>query len=174
MQVWLLLVCLAVGFWSCSTATKTVGVTEVSGQVPQLSPEQARLYDHFFMEAMVQRQKGQNDAAFDLLSHCLDINPHAAEVYYFLAQYYSAMKQTEKSLDYFKTAARLNPENETYMETLAQVYIRQQNYQDAIAVVEKLYERHNSMNVIRTVRTCWRCSSNSTRRWMTIRMRLPY
>ena len=146
MQVWLLLTMLAVGIGSCSTATKTVGrtdvATEVSRQVSQLSPEQARLYDHYFLEAMVQRQKGQNDAAFDLLNHCLDINPQAAEVYYFLAQYYHAMKQTDKSLDYFQTAARLNPQNVTYTETLAQVYIRQQNFQDAIAVVEKLYERH--------------------------------
>ena len=146
MQVWILLAMLAVSIWSCSTTAKSVArtdaVTDENLQEYQLSPEQARLYDHFFLEAMVQRQKGQNDAAFDLLNHCLDINPHAAEVYYYLAQYYSALKQTEKSLDYFQTAARLNPQNETYMETLAQVYIRQQNFQDAIAVVEKLYERH--------------------------------
>ena len=141
----MLMAVLAIGVWSCSTAAKTSGgtgvLTEVSGQ-PPLTPEQARLYDHFFLEAMVQRQKGQNDAAFDLLSHCLDINPYAAEVYYFMAQYYGALKQTEKSLDYFKTAARLDNQNDTYMETLAQVYIRQQNYQDAIGVVEKLYDRH--------------------------------
>ena len=32
----------------------------------------ARLsYDAFFLEAMVQRQKGNNDAAFDLLQHCV-------------------------------------------------------------------------------------------------------
>ena len=139
----MLMAVLTVGILSCSTAAKTSsGGGVVTEKIPQLSPEQARLYDQFFLEAMVQRQKGQQDAAFDLLSHCLDINPHAAEVYFFMAQYYSALKQTEKSLDYFQTAARLNPQNETYMETLAQVYIRQQNYQDAIAVVEKLYERH--------------------------------
>jgi tetratricopeptide (TPR) repeat protein len=118
------------------------GVSIVAEGRSQLSPEKARLYDYFFLEAMIQRQKGQNDAAFDLLNHCLEINPHAAEAYFFMAQYYSALKQAEKSLDYFQTAARLNPQNETYMETLAQVYIRQQNYQDAIAVIEKLYERH--------------------------------
>ena len=49
--------------------------------VPQLSPEDQRLYDHYFLDAMVQRQKGNNDAAFDLLRHCLDINPNAAEAY---------------------------------------------------------------------------------------------
>lgn len=139
----MLMTMLTVGILSCSTAVKTSGgVSIVAEGRSQLSPEKARLYDYFFLEAMIQRQKGQNDAAFDLLNHCLEINPHAAEAYFFMAQYYSALKQAEKSLDYFQTAARLNPQNETYMETLAQVYIRQQNYQDAIAVIEKLYERH--------------------------------
>ena len=36
-----------------------------------------RTYDEFFLEAMMQRQKGNNDAAFDLLRHCLEINPNA-------------------------------------------------------------------------------------------------
>lgn len=139
----MLVTILTVGILSCSTTAKTSGgVSIVAEGISQLSPEKARLYDYFFLEAMIQRQKGQNDASFDLLNHCLEINPHAAEAYFFMAQYYSALKQVEKSLDYFQTAARLNPQNETYMETLAQVYIRQQNYQDAIAVIEKLYERH--------------------------------
>ena len=129
---------------ACASKGAGQASKEMSVAVPsyQLSPEQSRMYDHYFLEAMVQRQKGDNDAAFDLLRHCLDINPYAAETYYFLAQYYGAMKQTDQSLDYFKKAAQLNPENETYMETLAQVYIRQQNFQDAIAVVEKLYDRN--------------------------------
>lgn len=139
----MLMTMLTVGILSCSTTAKmSGGVSIVAEGRSQLSPEKARLYDYFFLEAMIQRQKGQNDASFDLLNHCLEINPHAAEAYFFMAQYYSALKQAEKSLDYFQTAARLNPQNETYMETLAQVYIRQQNYQDAIAVIEKLYERH--------------------------------
>ena len=55
-----------------------------------------RKFDHFFMEAMVQRQKGNNDAAFDLLRHCQELRPEAAEVYYFLAQYYAELRDTEK------------------------------------------------------------------------------
>ena len=101
-----------------------------------------RTYDQFFMEAMVQRQKGHNDAAFDLLRHCQEINPDAPEVYYFLSQYYSLMKDTEKALACVKRAAALAPENETYMETLAQAYIRQQDYASAIPVIEGLYERN--------------------------------
>ena len=101
-----------------------------------------RKFDHFFMEAMVQRQKGNNDAAFDLLRHCQELKPDAAEVYYFLAQYYAELRDTEKSTAYVKRAALLAPDNETYMETLAQTYIRQQDYANAILVIEGIYERN--------------------------------
>lgn len=101
-----------------------------------------RTYDQLFMEAMVQRQKGNNDAAFDLLRHCQEFNPEAPEVYFFLSQYYSLMKDSEKALENVKRAAALAPENETYMETLAQAYIRQQDYASAIPVIEGIYERN--------------------------------
>ena len=136
----MLMAVMAMSMMSCGAA-KT-GKSMTAGPVYQLSPEESQKYDHYFLEAMVQRQKGNNDAAFDLLRHCLDINPQAAEVYYFLAQYYSVLKDTDKSLAYFKKAAALNPANETYMETLAQVYIRQQDFKEAIAVVERLYDKN--------------------------------
>ena len=106
-----------------------------------LAQTNQRTFDEFFLEAMVQRQKGNNAAAFDLLRHCQEINPEAPEVYYFLAQYYNALKDTEKSVACFKQAAALSPDNVTYMETLAQIYIRQQDFAQAIPVVEKIYER---------------------------------
>ena len=106
------------------------------------SAQDAQKYDEFFLEAMMQRQKGNNDAAFDLLRHCLEINPDAAESHYFIAQYYNALKQSDTAMAHIQRAAELAPENETYMETLAQAYIRQDSYANAITVIEKLYDRH--------------------------------
>ena len=103
---------------------------------------QEQSYDQFFMEAMVQRQKGNNDAVFDLLRHCLEIRPDAAEAWYYISQYYNALKNADKAMACIKRAAELTPGNETYMETLAQAYIRQQDYANAIAVIEGLYERN--------------------------------
>jgi tetratricopeptide (TPR) repeat protein len=91
---------------------------------------------------MMQRQKGNNDAAFDLLRHCVELNPEAAEAWYFLAQYYNALKDQEKSQACIQKAAAISPENMTYMETLAQLYISQQDYAAAIPVVEGIYERN--------------------------------
>ena len=107
-----------------------------------LAQSNQRTYDYFFLEAMVQRQKGHNDAAFDLLRHCVEINPDAAEAHYYLAQYYSGLKNDSLAVMHILRAAELSPDNETYLETLAQVYIRQQKYPEAIAAVEQLYDRN--------------------------------
>ena len=104
--------------------------------------QEAQTYDEFFLEAMVQRQKGNSDAAFDLLRHCLEINPDAPEAHYYIAQYYSMLKDDKAWMSHILRAAELAPDNETYMETLAQAYIREDNYADAIAVVERLFDRH--------------------------------
>ena len=101
-------------------------------------------YDYYFLEAMVQRQKGNNDAAFDLLRHCIRINPQASEAYYYLAQYYTAMKDGDKALECVKKAADLCPDNAIYLETLSQHYISNQQYGQAIGVIERLYDQNKS------------------------------
>ena len=55
-------------------------MTGLGVQAQEDSTLNSRKYDQFFMEAMVQRQKGNNDAAFDLLRHCQTLNPEAPEV----------------------------------------------------------------------------------------------
>ena len=99
-------------------------------------------YEYFFLEAMVQRQKGNDDAAFDLLRHCLQLKPDAPETYYYLAQYYSAMKDQERTLQYVKRAAELSPDEPTFLETLAQLYIGGRQYEKATDAIEELYAHH--------------------------------
>ena len=95
-------------------------------------------YNYFFMEAMMEREKGNSTAAFELLRHCIRINPEASEAYYFMGQYYAAMKDKQSMLAYFKKATELNPQNTFYLETLAQAYIESNLNDKAIATLEKL------------------------------------
>ena len=105
-------------------------------------------YDSYFLQALVQREKGNADAAFDLLQHCIKINPQAAEAYYFLAQYYQALRGDSTNLktaqQYILKAAELEPDNATFLETVAQSYISQAEYEKAIPVVERLYNQDKS------------------------------
>ena len=129
-------------FLSCGTAQKPVAQATQTSVIKPLSAEEQRKYDQFFLDAIIEREKGHSAAAFDLLRHCLDINPNASEAHYFLAQYYNMLDADSLSLAHFQRAAELNPDNETYMETLSQVYIRQKDYKTAISVVERLYDRN--------------------------------
>ncbi|MDE7089992.1 MAG: tetratricopeptide repeat protein [Prevotella sp.] len=109
-----------------------------------ISDFSSREYDILFHEAMLQRQQRHHDAAFDLLMRCKELCPEASETYYFLAQYYSGMKQNDQALAAFEKAAELEPANATYMETLSDAYIMQKRYGDAVLVVKKLYEADKS------------------------------
>lgn len=107
----------------------------------QTGNNDAGRYDRFFIDAMLQRQKGNNDAAFDLLKHCVHIRPEAPEAYFFLAQYYMSLKQNDKAIECFKKAADLEPDNSTYLETLAKAYVTNDNDSLAIGTLEKIVEK---------------------------------
>ena len=106
-----------------------------------VAQDTSRRYDAMFLEAICQREKGNSDAAFDLLRHCVDIDSTRSEAYFYLAQYYGALKQKDKMLGMMKKAVDLEPDNTTYLETLANVYISQRQYAEGIEMLERLYDK---------------------------------
>lgn len=110
----------------------------ISPQTSLLSPQN---YNYFFLEAICQREKGNHDAAFDLLKHCIETDSTAAEAYFFIAPYYGTLKQQDRMLECLERANRLSPDNSTYTETLAQAYTNVGQYDKAISVFERLFER---------------------------------
>lgn len=99
-------------------------------------------YNAFFLEAICERAKGNSDAAFDLLRHCVEIDSTKSEAYYYLSQYYGALKQKDKAIACIEKAVALEPSNSTYQETLANAYINLHQYDKAAAVLESLYDKH--------------------------------
>lgn len=114
--------------------------TGLSGVAQTVS--QSRRYDAFFLEAICERTKGNNDAAFDLLRRCVEIDSMKSEAYYYLSQYYGALKQKERAMACIEKAAALEPMNSTYQETLANAYINLRQYDQAVLVLERLYDQH--------------------------------
>ena len=110
-----------------------------------------RRYDAFFLEAVVQRQKGNSDAAFDLLRHCVEIDSTRSEAYFYLSQYYAALKQKDVSLRYSKKAVQLEPDNVTYLETLANNHLSLRQYKEATVVLEQLYDKSRDRDDILAV-----------------------
>ena len=104
-----------------------------------VAQDERRRYDDFFLEAICQKEKGNHDAAFDLLTHCVQIDSTRSEAYYYLARYYDYLKNKDKALAYSEKAALLEPDNETYLETLANSYVARRQYDKAIDVMERIY-----------------------------------
>ena len=100
--------------------------------------DDSQRYDRLFLEAIIEREKGNDAAAFEMLRHCLDIKPEASEAYYYLAHYYLRMKDNDKALAAFKKASLLEPDNVNYLETLAQMYLQSQDLKSATETFEKL------------------------------------
>ena len=57
-------------------------------------------YDAFFLEAICQQEKGNHDAAFDLLTHCVEIDSTRSEAFFYLSRYYTYLKDKDKALAY--------------------------------------------------------------------------
>lgn len=119
-------------------------------KTPMLSKNDRKRYDYFFLEGVRQQVAGNYDAAFDLLNHARQINPDAAEVYYYQALYFFQLENDSLGIAYLKKAADLSPSNDTYLESIAQYYISQQQFDDAAAAYESLYaHNHDNTGVLR-------------------------
>ncbi len=102
----------------------------------------SRRYDALFLEAMTERQKGNSDAAFDLLHYCISIDSTRSEAYYYLAYYYSVLKQRETAMTFFEKAVELEPDNSIYLETLGNAYIAQRKYKEATGILQRFFEKN--------------------------------
>ena len=109
-------------------------------------------FKYFYLEAINQQNKGTYAAAFDLLNHCQEINPNAAEVYFMRSAYYSMLKNDSLMVADIERAAALNPTNTTFMERLGQIYIGMGKFPKAIETYEKIFantrDRDDVLNIL--------------------------
>ena len=123
------------------TSTETPAVKSV--RTP-LSYNDAQRLKYFYYGAINEQTKGNYAGAFDLLRHCLTIDPNAPEVYFTLSAYYAEMDQDSMALDCMVRAAELEPGNATYIERLAQAYIGNRDIEKATEAYERLYATDRS------------------------------
>ena len=138
----IILVCLLFTAAGCGTSNKQKTTRhKVSAQKAALSPEESRKFDYFFLEAMRMKQKGDLDAAYELLQHCIEINPESGATLYELVKFYLYLGQEEKGEQALKKAVRSNESNFWYKQTLAQYYENKRDFPKAISVYEDMAEQ---------------------------------
>ena len=110
-------------------------------EVPTLSAEEQRRFDYYFLEAI--RLKGQDEyaAAFDLLQHCVTIDPNASAALYEISQYYLFLKQTDQALKALETAVANAPDNYWYAQALSNLYMQQNDKDKTINLLEDMVQR---------------------------------
>lgn len=100
------------------------------------------LADRLFLDAVCCQLRDDDSTALQLLDSCRTVNPNAAEVYYRLAQQYFDTGNDSIATKYMERAARLQPANDTYQESVAATYIQQRDYDNAIKAYENLYSHY--------------------------------
>lgn len=154
---------------SCGSSRKVEKQSEqVVVQEINLTPEQQRKYDYFFLEASRLKVKKEYTAAFDLLQHCLAINPTGSAALYEIAQYYLFLKQVPQGQEALEKAVAYAPDNYWYSQALAGLYQQQDQKEKAIGILEKMATRF-PLNKIR----CSTCSIYIIRRKTMAKLFLP-
>ena len=139
--------CMVLLLVSCGTSRKaSVSAKDktIVGLEGPLSFEQRRKFDYYFLEALRLKEKGELDAAFDMYSHCLDIDSQSAAVQYELAQFYMFLGQTQKGESLLRKAVSLEPDNYWYKQTLASHYRKRGENKQAVGVIEDIVDRFPS------------------------------
>ena len=134
-----------------SSIKKKVKEPPVAPVADTLSYNDSRRYDYFFLEAVRQQEDGHYAAAFDLLRHCLEINPEAAEAYFLKARFLSMLRQDTLALQCLEKAAELRPGNGIYQEKVAQFYIGMGDYDKATNAYERLFANNRGRSDVLNV-----------------------
>lgn len=142
----LLSFCIALLLVSCGTSRKANSAKDknVVEREDPLSFEQRRKFDFYFLEAIRLKEKGELDAAFDMYSHCLEIDSKSAAVQYEMAQFYMFLGQYQKGEDLLRKAVSLEPDNYWYKQTLASYYRKRGENDKAVGVIEEIAARFPS------------------------------
>lgn len=125
----------------CGTSRKAGKAASASPVKTELAPELQRKYDYYFLEATRQKTLKNYDAAFDLLQHCLTLNPNASSALYEQAQYYIFLKQLALGQAALEKAVENDPENYWYSQGLANFYQQQNETDKAVQLWESMSVR---------------------------------
>lgn len=137
-----LLLLLGVVMVSCGTSRQGAKKLKKEAKMQKmLSPEEQRRFDYFFLEASRLKIQEDYSSAFDLLKHCLTIDPNASSALYEISQYYMFLKQVPQGQAALEKAVENDPDNYWYSQGLASLYQQQNEMQKATDLLEAMSVR---------------------------------
>lgn len=110
----------------------------------QLSYNDRRRFDYYFLEAVSHFNSARHEAALDLFQHCQQIDSTAAVIDYYLARYHFALGQDSMAFRYGEKALAKDPDNKDYLELMGNAYLSDKKLEKGIEIYEHLYELDHS------------------------------
>jgi len=99
-----------------------------------------RKFDYYFYEAMRLQQLSKYDAAYEMLKHCLALNPNSAVALFEFSQYQLLFKKNDEALALIKKAVELEPGNYWYNQGLVNLYMQQNKSEEALHALEAMVD----------------------------------
>lgn len=115
--------------------------TNQPAQTVKLSPEDQRIFDYYFYDAMKAKSLGDYASAYDFLQYCMLKDSTNANVNYELGNFYSSFENKSKALDYYRKAVEYDSDNFYYNMALGTTSLELQQYSDAIPIYERLVKQ---------------------------------
>ncbi len=106
-----------------------------------LTNQQQSEFEYMFIEALKQKQSGNLDAAQQLFSRCLEIDPLSAVCMYEMGKLHFQKKDVTSATLLLERSIDVNPKNSWYKLTLAQIYRQVAKFDKAAALYHSLYEQ---------------------------------
>lgn len=106
-----------------------------------LSRQDKTRYAYFFQGAISRLNVSDEAGALDLLMHCKEIDPNAAETYFYLSDCYEHLGNDSLRIAMLIKAAELSPDNDVYKEELLPIYLNSNDLDNAISVIEDILSR---------------------------------
>lgn len=111
---------------------------EVVIKTKQLTDDEARRYQYFWLEAVRQEGMEKYAEAYELYRHCLNINPDAAECHFKMAAFDSAMGRDSIAQMHYERAVELDRDNEEFAVSLGSYYLSANMIDKGAEVFERL------------------------------------
>ncbi len=99
---------------------------------------ESRRFDYYFLESARLRIAQKYDTSYEMLMHCLSMNPQSADVYYELAQYYLILKANDRGIAAMEKAVEYAPANYWFSQGLANLYVQKGEMAKATALLETM------------------------------------
>ncbi len=124
------------------------GHADQSSENKGFSPAEIQ-FGNLFIDGCAERMKGNFNEAKRLFESCLKIDPKNHAVYYELAIIHKMLGSAMEALQNAKICAAAEPQNEWYQLLLAECFVANRQYLNAIKVRENLIRRFPKKNELK-------------------------